>query len=55
VGKSCGSAKGGWHFHLTIEQQATATAFIPSHRFKDNFLDFYAEFVNNNKRPNPGS
>jgi integrase len=37
--------------HLTIEHQATGTAFIPAHRFKDNFLDFYTEFVKNNARP----
>ncbi|MBA4167600.1 MAG: hypothetical protein H0X41_08685 [Chitinophagaceae bacterium] len=24
--------------HLTIEQQSTGTAFIPAHRFKNNFL-----------------
>lgn len=34
----------------TIEQQATGTPFIPQHRFKDNFLDYYVEFVENNKR-----
>jgi hypothetical protein len=35
---------------LTIEQQSIGTPFIPSHKFKDNFLDYYADFVENNKR-----
>jgi len=35
---------------MTIEHQAIGTPFIPQHRLKDNFLDYYAEFVENNKR-----
>ncbi|WP_089897057.1 phage integrase SAM-like domain-containing protein [Chitinophaga arvensicola] len=33
-----------------IEQQSIGTAFIPAHKFKENFLDYYEEYVNNNKR-----
>ncbi len=35
---------------MIIEQQSIGTVYIPSHKFKDNFLDYYAEFVKNNKR-----
>lgn len=35
---------------MNIDQQSIGTPFIPAHRFKHNFLDFYAEFVENNKR-----
>lgn len=35
---------------LTIEQQAIGTAFIPLHKFKTNFLDYFVEFVELNKR-----
>jgi integrase len=35
---------------LTIDQQSIGSPFIPTHRYKANFLDFYAEFVENNKR-----
>jgi hypothetical protein len=35
---------------LMLEQQAIGTGFIPSHKFKTNFLDYYAEFVRNNIR-----
>jgi integrase len=35
---------------LQLEQQAIGTGFIPSHKFKTNFLDYYAEFVKNNVR-----
>lgn len=35
---------------LTIDQHSIGTPFIPSHKFKQNFLDYYAEFVENNKR-----
>lgn len=32
-----------------IEQQAIGTPFIPKHKYKENFLDFYEEYVNNHK------
>jgi integrase/recombinase XerD len=35
---------------LTIDYQAIGTGYIPSHRFKHNFLDFYHDFVLNNAR-----
>jgi integrase len=35
---------------LLLEQQAIGTGFIPSHKFKGNFLDYYDEFVKNNSR-----
>lgn len=35
---------------LTIEQQAIGSAFIPEHKFKGNFLEYYEEFVKNNAR-----
>lgn len=35
---------------LTLECQSFGTSFIPSHRFRENFLDYYAEFVINNVR-----
>lgn len=36
---------------MVIEQQSIGTPFIPSHRFKNNFLDYYAEYVEQNQRP----
>lgn len=33
-----------------IEHQAVGTNYIPSHKLKPNFLDYYQEFVDNNKR-----
>jgi hypothetical protein len=30
---------------LRIDYQAIGTGYIPSHRFKHNFLDFYQDFV----------
>ena len=33
-----------------LEQQAIGTGYIPKHKFKENFLDFYEEFVKHNKR-----
>ncbi|MBV7530831.1 site-specific integrase [Chitinophaga sp. sic0106] len=33
-----------------IEQQSIGTVFIPAHKFKENFLDYYEEYVNNNRR-----
>jgi hypothetical protein len=35
---------------LTIERQAIGTSFIPSHKFKANFLEYYQEYVDQNKR-----
>jgi integrase len=35
---------------LTIEQQAIGSAFIPGHKFKTNFLDYYKEYVKLNTR-----
>jgi integrase len=35
---------------LLIEQQAIGTNFIPSHKFKSNFLDYYQEYITLNKR-----
>jgi integrase len=34
----------------TIESQAIGSGFIPTHKFKDNFLDYYEQFVKENKR-----
>ncbi|MBN8865602.1 MAG: site-specific integrase [Sphingobacteriales bacterium] len=35
---------------LTIEQQAIGSAFIPAHKFKANFFDYYEEYVKENTR-----
>ncbi|HEV8285726.1 MAG TPA: site-specific integrase [Chitinophagaceae bacterium] len=35
---------------VIIEQQAIGSAFIPSHKFKMNFVEYYEEYVNQNKR-----
>lgn len=35
---------------LILDRQSIGTTYIPTHRFKDNFFDFYDEFVTNNKR-----
>jgi hypothetical protein len=35
---------------LNLEHQSIGTAYIPSHKFKDNFLDYYKEYVDDNKR-----
>ena len=35
---------------LILEQQAAGSGFIPAHKIKANFLDYYAEFVKDNKR-----
>jgi hypothetical protein len=35
---------------LTIDQQSIGASFIPSHKFKENFLAYFSEFVENNKR-----
>ncbi|PWV45920.1 site-specific integrase [Chitinophaga sp. S165] len=36
--------------HLIIEQQAIGTGFIPAHKFKANFLEYFEEYVRLNKR-----
>lgn len=35
---------------LTLEKQAVASGYVPTHRIKDNFFDYYEEFVTNNER-----
>lgn len=35
---------------LAIEQQAVGSSFIPSHKFRTNFLEYYQEYVEQNKR-----
>ena len=35
---------------LTIEQQAIGSPFIPTHKFKTNFIDYFQDYVNNNSR-----
>ena len=35
---------------FTIEQQSIGTGYIPAHRYKSNFLDFYQDFVKKNAR-----
>lgn len=32
-----------------IEQQSIGTAYIPPHKFKANFIDYYEEYVEQNK------
>lgn len=34
---------------LIIERQAVGTGFIPKHKFKANFLEFYEEYVADHK------
>lgn len=36
---------------LILESQSLGSLYVPKHRFKENFLDYYSEFVENNKRP----
>jgi hypothetical protein len=38
---------------LLLEQQAIGTGFIPSHKFKANFLDYYGEFAKYNACTDP--
>lgn len=33
-----------------VEQQSIGTAYIPTHKFKENFLDYYTDYVNKHKR-----
>jgi integrase len=35
---------------MVIDQQSIGTPYIPTHRFKNNFFDYYQEFVDQNKR-----
>jgi hypothetical protein len=35
---------------MILDQQAIASGYIPKHKYKNNFLDFYADFVKNNQR-----
>jgi hypothetical protein len=35
---------------LMLEQQATGSGFIPSHKILPNFLDYYGQFVQENLR-----
>lgn len=35
---------------VIIEMQAIGTPFIPQHKFKENFLDFFDEYVKNHKK-----
>ena len=35
---------------LVLEHQSIGTGYIPSHKYKNNFLDYFSEFVNNNRR-----
>lgn len=35
---------------LILEQQSTGSDFIPAHKFRANFLDYYQEYVNTNRR-----
>lgn len=36
--------------HTIIEKQSIGSAFIPNHKFKTNFLDYYEEYVTLNQR-----
>ena len=35
---------------LILEHQAVGTSYIPSHIFRNNFIDYYAQYVKSNKR-----
>ena len=35
---------------MTIDEQAIGNGFIPLHKFKSNFLEYYEEFLKMNKR-----
>ena len=37
---------------MILDQQTIAAGYIPKHKFKANFLDYYAEFVKNNRQVN---
>lgn len=34
---------------MTLDRQATSSGYIPLHKLKSNFLDFYGGYVNDNK------
>lgn len=34
---------------LTLEKQSLGSGFIPSHKVKTNFLEYYQEYVDSNK------
>ncbi|MBW8683422.1 tyrosine-type recombinase/integrase [Chitinophaga rhizophila] len=36
--------------HDIIDNQAIGTGYVPKHKFKENFYDYYAQFVADNKR-----
>lgn len=36
--------------HLLLDWQAIGTGLIPMHRLQANFLDFYSEYVHQNRR-----
>ncbi|MEZ2442820.1 hypothetical protein AB6805_13945 [Chitinophaga sp. RCC_12] len=36
----------------TLDRQAIGTPFIPKHKLRENFLNYYAEYVKKNKREN---
>lgn len=35
---------------ILLEQQSIGTGYIPAHKFKANFLDYFQDFVNSNRR-----
>jgi integrase/recombinase XerD len=35
---------------MILEKQSISSGYIPAHKIKANFLDYYAEFVRNNRR-----
>jgi hypothetical protein len=36
--------------HAILDHQAIGTGYIPEHKFKANFLDYYADYVKANAR-----
>ena len=38
------------HSQLTLEKQAIGSGYIPSHKYKPNFLDYFEEYVRLNQR-----
>lgn len=40
----------GKRSQLVLEKQAVASGYVPSHKIKDNFFDYYQEYVTNNER-----
>jgi integrase len=37
---------------MVLDQQTIAAGYIPKHKYKTNFLDYYQDFVNNNRQNN---